>query len=505
MRPTVIWYFSVGCFLGCFLAQSVYADTILATSCSREDVQAAMDTAQDGDSVEVPPGSCIWTGRVNVANLKVEIMGAGIDQTIIIFQPIVTSNTAAFWITGDKVFRISGFTFKGNPSDKGVIHLRGVVTGFRIDNNKFDNINGKSIDLQGGNATTVLSGLIDHNEFGAGGLLRGMNLSGDGEAQVYQWEIDWTPGTGDAVFIEDNVFDHTNRYPEVSCHRGCRYVFRYNTVINGSISTHGADSTDRAGGVIEAYNNTFTGHYEHPNGLRMRGGTAIIFNNTWTGYAYPIELAQFRTCYGVGYTGSRTFPTVDNKKRCDGSDATGIFVVDGNLARTGDSGTHDGAGNAATLTDSGKSFTTSEFVGFHIRNTTDGSLCKVTANDATTVTCTLAGGTDNDWDASDAYEITSGWPCRDQVGRGPNQASEPVYQWNNTWSRNGTGGPYISPTFHIGGYLCENPSPEDQIRKNQDYFDNTPRPNYTPYMYPHPLTLEGNSPKPPRNLRIALQ
>lgn len=71
-------------------------------------------------------------------------------------------------------------------------------------------------------------------------------------------------------------------------------------------------------------------------------------------------------------------------------------------------GTHDGSANAAVLTDSTKSWTVSQWVGYRIRNTTDGSFTTITANDATTITGVLQGGTDNDWDASDAYFIVDG-------------------------------------------------------------------------------------------------
>lgn len=77
-------------------------------------------------------------------------------------------------------------------------------------------------------------------------------------------------------------------------------------------------------------------------------------------------------------------------------------------ARPDARGTHTGADNASVLTDSSKSFTTNEFVGNTIRNVTDGSSATITANTATTVTGTLSGGTDNDYDAGDEYIITSG-------------------------------------------------------------------------------------------------
>jgi len=72
------------------------------------------------------------------------------------------------------------------------------------------------------------------------------------------------------------------------------------------------------------------------------------------------------------------------------------------------SGTHDGAANAAVLTDSTASWTTNEWVDYWIKNTTDGSVALITANTATTITGVLYGGTDNDWDISDAYEIQVG-------------------------------------------------------------------------------------------------
>lgn len=67
------------------------------------------------------------------------------------------------------------------------------------------------------------------------------------------------------------------------------------------------------------------------------------------------------------------------------------------------SGTHTGSNNAAVLTDSTASWEEDEWVGYTIENTTDGSSATVTANTATTITATLSGGTDNDWDTSDVY------------------------------------------------------------------------------------------------------
>ena len=68
-------------------------------------------------------------------------------------------------------------------------------------------------------------------------------------------------------------------------------------------------------------------------------------------------------------------------------------------------GSHDGSSNASVLSDSSQTWTTNAYVGYTIYNTEDGSSGTITANTATTVTATLTGGTDNDWDAGDKFTI----------------------------------------------------------------------------------------------------
>jgi hypothetical protein len=79
-----------------------------------------------------------------------------------------------------------------------------------------------------------------------------------------------------------------------------------------------------------------------------------------------------------------------------------------------------------------------------------------------------------------------GWPCLDQIGRGANQVSEPLYAWGNT--RNGS--PVGLVVYDLG---CSRQA--QHLVEGRDYFNNGPRPGYTPYTYPHPLT--GGSPGPP--------
>lgn len=82
-----------------------------------------------------------------------------------------------------------------------------------------------------------------------------------------------------------------------------------------------------------------------------------------------------------------------------------MIVLGNGLADKYASGSHTGADDQSVLTDSTKSWTTDEHVGRAVRNLTDGSKGTITANTANTVTATLAGGTDDDWDTGDLYDI----------------------------------------------------------------------------------------------------
>jgi hypothetical protein len=69
-------------------------------------------------------------------------------------------------------------------------------------------------------------------------------------------------------------------------------------------------------------------------------------------------------------------------------------------------GTHTGANNAAVLTDGTKSWTVNQWAGYTVFNRSDGSSAIIASNTANTVTATLAGGSENDWDTTDAYTIS---------------------------------------------------------------------------------------------------
>jgi hypothetical protein len=69
-------------------------------------------------------------------------------------------------------------------------------------------------------------------------------------------------------------------------------------------------------------------------------------------------------------------------------------------------GSHDGGDNESALVDSEANFYNAGVrVGMTVNNLTDGSSGTITAVGKTTITASLSGGTDDDWDDDDAYSI----------------------------------------------------------------------------------------------------
>ncbi|MBN1887419.1 MAG: hypothetical protein JW850_05495 [Thermoflexales bacterium] len=86
---------------------------------------------------------------------------------------------------------------------------------------------------------------------------------------------------------------------------------------------------------------------------------------------------------------------------------------------------------------------------------------------------------------TEPQEVYKGWPCKEQIGRGAQQSSQPFYEWNNTYN-----GSDIDVTVYNNWPGCTDPQPSDHVQENRDYYNDTPRPGYTPYIYPHPLTRD---------------
>ncbi len=293
------------------------------SECSADNVQAAIDLAQDGDTVIIPAGNAVWSKPVIISDKEITIQGAGIDKTIITDNTDNTHNQEPFMIeaTAGKPFRITGFTFKGmnkTTFSEPAIKISG--RDWRIDNCKFVSTDeGRGIMAEG-------YGLIDHCIFV--NTKQGVAVTGEGDLS---WEIPLSLGSADAVYIEDCLFDYAASMDgALDAYGGARYVFRYNTLKNTCCGHHGADSGGyRSTHSFEIYNNTTA--YIIDEGFAAyssRGGTGVIFNNVVTDLnntlAYFYRISLYRSCLSYEPWGR-----CDGNNPCDGNqDASGYPCLD---------------------------------------------------------------------------------------------------------------------------------------------------------------------------------
>jgi len=253
------------------------AATLTASSCSLAAVQAVVDSAANGDVVQVPAGACTWSSAL-VVSKSITLQGAGIDQTTI---TSASSGQVTLASSADNV-RITAFTFAGGAT----LQVSGGVD-WRVHHMKFVGPSFfEGVQIRGDSKTTLPRGLVDHCTFVNGRVLV-MGYPGVGPSETYgatHWTQPLDLGTDKAVYVEDSTFTLTVFGNAMDCNYSGQYVFRHNTVTDAYIEAHSLQGYDRACRKWEIYDNTIrqsTQVVYRP--FFIRGGTGVIFNNTVTG------------------------------------------------------------------------------------------------------------------------------------------------------------------------------------------------------------------------------
>lgn len=290
----------VFCLFLFLLGSFLYADTHTAASLSQSDIQAAIDAADEGDSVQLPAGtysSFNGTVTINVANLT--IYGQGSSSTIIQSNTVQNQNAPLFLIAADDV-EMKDFQIDGYPVASGVgwgvnIKIEGGtnfdIHDMIITDNDFAGIYVKEYPCDGVIWNCTITD-IDCNGLGYG-VAHYAEASGESSAAGTQGNLSRSDalvlGTSDGVYIEDCTFTNCRHF--VTAQAGGRYILRYCTLnANWSIGsiqgldTHGPDEYGRGGRKIEIYENT----YIRTDGgndyfFILSSGSGVIYNNTITG------------------------------------------------------------------------------------------------------------------------------------------------------------------------------------------------------------------------------
>jgi hypothetical protein len=240
---------------------------------SQRDVNAALAAARPGQTVRLPAGTFTWGdgGSAVVVNKAVKLVGAGPGQTI-----IQVSATAATYTNG--IIRISGaavvrdFTIRGNSGARSVFTIGG--SGWRITNITYLGVANEGYFVYAHEGT----GLIDRCTITGGGgnseliFTRGPQNS---------WQTPSTLGTDQAVYVEDCTFHGPGYVSDFNAN--ARGVVRFCTITGPmKIDAHGraTNTPDRSARSTEIYRNRWTGTSPYVAAIEVRGGTAMIFDNT---------------------------------------------------------------------------------------------------------------------------------------------------------------------------------------------------------------------------------
>ena len=502
MRCPVAWLFLALEIVACGEGRASAA-RVPAASGSPADVQAAVDAAKDGDTVLIPAGTFVWRRAVRIGTVNwgkdgptttgqkhLTLQGAGIDRTILVNEVPASpsgSDDSMFVIhtVEGKPFRVTGLTLKGGSGEVGqlaALRVLGTSKQVRIDHVKFHHLPTRGLYLNGD-----IYGVIDHCEFlinawkqaiWVGHSAWGGHSYGDGS-----WASPLSLGTEKAVYIEDNVFraeGTATATATVDSWMGGRWVFRHNRVENMTIANHGTESSGRWRGCfsMEVHDNTF--HRPDPspwaNVGGSRSGTCVLFNNAVTGtYQSFFIVDNYREFHSFSPWGA-----------CDG---TGPYDL--NDPAVYETGAHSGANGSAVVAAAGKHWRPDQWAGYSIHNLRRGDSCRIAANTATTISVfpdsyARKGGPFS-WNTGDKFQIRKAEVCLDGIGRStglllsgespplpqkwPGQALEPLYEWNNT----------------LNGKDADIQGRSILVQEGREYYNDTPRPGYKPYTYPHPL------------------
>lgn len=425
---------------------------ISASDCTQPAVQAAIDAAGDGDTVEIPAGTCAWNTPVHfdatTRSVRLRGMGTATEIAVNVDRALQIGSTLG------RAFVVSDIAFVGG-ADGGdtIITVGGDSRTWRIHDLTFVN-SGATFRLMRIYGTSY--GVIDHCTVERPDPTRASSfVTVDGD-DWQSWRRPMTLGDADAVYVEDNTVGwviHSEGRPLYEGENGARGVVRFNRATNATIGVQGLATGGYASALrTEVYDNNFiiTGVSPTWSSLALiGGGTGVFYNNTWNvdttvTVANEILLQDVRAT-GVG---GLSWPA------CDG---TFLQVCD-NIARDWTSAERPHACTDDSMCP------LSTHCSYSICSESHMQLCTANSDCPGTETC-LRG-----------LDGPLGYPCFMQPGFTSLMVPAPWYEWNN--EVRGTAN-IIDPNVQ---YVASGP-----VLRDRDFFVDRSF-EYAPLPHPHPLT-----------------
>lgn len=335
-----------------------------------------------GDIVEIPAGNASWTNGLYITN-AVRIRGAGRGLTVISnaisgAEPVNTKHVFSFnLLSHNSTSYIGGLTICDDPSQTLNIFNFGVqVEGDNKDGRRmvvtnihFYGIHSFALRIE--SALGVVSRCQFDEPFGGVGVY-GFHRTWNGYSYGHgSWSTNVPSGSDQMWYIEDCGFNSLQpgvTYTTIDGYGGWRYCIRYSNLTNQTAEGHGYESGESRGTrYVEGYMNTFYSTNGGQIATFLRSAEQIYFSNTMVNLSgtTPFKLLVDRmddelTVIG-GANGRNPF------------DSNTTAVVTGTASSAG----------TLTLTDSGKSWTTDQWVGYTVRRTSGVNVSSLTRSGST--------------------------------------------------------------------------------------------------------------------------
>jgi len=532
-----------------FLATAAKANTYTAASCNTSDVQSAINSAAEGDTVLIPAGTCTWTSGVTISGKGITIQGAGSGRIIAYDNGTETPTIG----TGTQTFTIAGYSPGFSASS--------ITNGETL--RVFENNN--QTNYMQGTVTSLVSGVLTMNITSTGG-----------SGSTHRWLISTLPST---VLINNSTTAMFGITEDTSFHTSWSGM----QVVPGS-ATPCDSSTAECAVIVPIYASGGQAILIHDCWMQINGAGDLIDSQTNRGVMWNCSangssgnpgqlvigsIVRIKGAPATSWTTPSTWGAADTTgtgemfletndfhalQSITDNDDNGRMVFRYNLVDNSQFSTHGadtsnygeryfeyynntGVFNAYS---DGSTFNLNGWL-FIVRGGTfvmhDNTLPALSSQDygskadvaMTVMNLQRGGGPDPCWGAGfttpgQYYHAprqvgmgyvtgtgTANYPP-DGVNNSSTDSityvgdSEPVYIWNNSRSMNislsdGSGCP-TTPTLD---------SSSNYIVSGRDYFNGTAKPSYTPYTYPHPLTQgsgstgSGSTVNPPTGLAATVQ
>lgn len=456
----------------------VEAATITARSVAFADVNSAVVSAADGDTVIIPAGMASWTSTLTLTKnvtLQGQTKVEGSDPrnfnikegTVILDNVARTRERNGSGKAQTKVSaliygkfsaaqrpRITGLTFKsGSVTGKGftsAVYLEGTCRSVRIDHCTFYKLSRYNLIVRGN-----LFGVMDHcsalndtgNErFWFTNENYGGAAFGDGS-----WADDPKFGTDQAFYVEDCAFTSVNgKHGSVDGAGGMRRVVRHCYFRSCLPVLHGTESGGRQRGsrLVETYCNTVDLRGSGATGFLHRAGTGLYWGNTFQtdpSFTRGCQLQAKRQLNPF-----RVWGGANGKNPLDSNDTEGNGTyVAGHRPHLFWSGKASLARDDR-VTQFGANWKTNQWADFEVTNDATGQNSLILSNTSDTLTLARAwtGVGASHYTAGDTFVIYRlARASLDQPGMGKgdllkgnpptntrwlNQQSEPLYAWLNS-------------------------------------------------------------------------